>query len=799
MSILDKWVKNALKSPKSVDKTPLILRKKLFRLKKIIWCTLVLSSVFTYSSAQKGSLIFDKTDPFLEKRYWELHKTPMQERIRSLKPLPVSVVYAQQEDDNSQKMQAQFKKISQLGFSGLKQIMLMGDNASPIGKEKVFNAVLDENISPWYYGMGGWDPITPELLSRLGIIKPYNKQTAFEIQRMPAMLNYQNTMLRKRILNMKNVPAPDKSIQMGEPGRGNPFMAERLVPLFANWLEKKYGSLQKLSDAWAIGYTERVPFESFLAAASEMKGHGFDEFGRGTGKLSWDFVRYRDAMRFQADLMVGDYYRVMDHYTKYEPNEPKRTGAHQLFENQALNGWDFDGQAAAAANGGSFYASIHLAHHFFLTEGEIMNAAYIQARMVNDHFKGGWAATWESTGGPTQWSGTHSFMVDSAIVKRLMLSYLAAGLKGIGFWTWNSRDKGWEMGEYALTDLQGEPGPRALAAARVARACDKERIDLWDALDQPAVGVLYSWENEALLGRLSLGSYPLATKAYPHDRDPEFAQYYSQARIGISNELMERNIPFEYVSEAELLKGLIGRYKTLILPCMVVLKDSTLQLLKNYVESGGNLIADMPLLLAQENGNLNKWKKGSLSEQVFGFQVGDYQNYFNHPLGTLLGLDKGMGQFGELKLTNARYVENTNPGIEKGITQNKLGNGQAWVLNFEASRALFKGKPSLGTDGKAQDLAKNTWAIALKQLVTTPFTSSNPKIRVFRRASPECDYYFLMNDGNNSESTTVTTTGIRYQDVLNCLADGSKISLSSGNLLHVNIGPRGSAWIKCKK
>lgn len=768
-------------------------------MKKIIWWLLFWSGISTYSYPQNRLSIFDKADPFLEKRYWNLHKTPMQERIRSLRPLPVSVVYAQQEDDSPEKMRIEFKKISDLGFSGLKQLMLMGENATVSGKERVFNTVLDQGISPWYYGIGGWDPINSGILSQLGIKKPYTKENVLEIQNSAEVKNYQKEILKKRVMNMKNVPPPDKSIQMGEPGRGNPFMKERLIPLFAEWLQKKYGTTQNLSQAWAIGYDSREPFTSFLTAAQEMKGEGLDEFGRGTGKLSWDFVRFRDAMRFQADLMVGDYQRTMAHYTKFEPNEPKRTGAHQLFENQALNGWDFDGQAAAAAIGGSFYASIHLAHHFFLTEGEILNAAYIQARMVNDHYKGGWAATWESTGGPTQWSGTHSFMVDSALVKRLMLSYLAAGLKGIGFWTWNSRDKGWEMGEYALTDLQGEPGPRALTAARVARACEKERVELWDALDQPSVGIVYSWENEALLGRLSLGSYPLATKAYPKDRDPEFAQYYSQARVGIANELIERNIPFEFVSEAELLKGLAGRYKTLILPCMVLLKDSTLQLLKDYAVEGGNIIADMPLLMTQENGHLNKWKKGGLAEQIFGFQVADYQNFFNHPLGKEWGLNTGIGQFGDLKLTTANYLNGAHPVFENQITENNLGKGKVWMLNLEACRALFKGKPSLGASGKAQELAKVLFSKVFEKAVKAPFTVSNSNIRVFRRASKDYDYYFLMNDASENQSVTITLNTNSYKEVSNCLGDGTLFTIKSGNLIQSNLTSKGSAWIRCKK
>ncbi|NJK84964.1 MAG: hypothetical protein HC906_02305, partial [Bacteroidales bacterium] len=164
-------------------------------------------------------------------------------------------------------------------------------------------------------------------------------------------------------------------------------------------------------------------------------------------------------MKFQSELITGNYKETMEMFVNWDSDEPERTGGHQLFENQAVNSWDLEAQAKAAKVGGSFYSSIHLTHHFFLVKGEILRPVYMQARCIADMFKGGWAATWESTGGPTQWSGMNGYTVNEGVIRQLMLTYIAAGLKGIGFWMWNSRGEGWETGEYALANIQGNPLP----------------------------------------------------------------------------------------------------------------------------------------------------------------------------------------------------------------------------------------------------------------------------------------------------------------------------------------------------
>ncbi len=723
-----------------------------------------------------------KDDPYLTKLYWSLNDSPMQRKLRNIKPFPVGVVYYQQMDHNLDSIRNTFQVIRQHGFTALKQIVITQPDV-PVGmQEQVYNAALDVGLSPWYYGEGGWQEINPQLLQKLGIKTKLSAEQMPMIQADPKMVKYQTTLLRDRIGRMHSQPPKPK--EMGEPGRNTPYLTPRLLPAFTNALKEQYGTLPELKKAWGYSYTFQDNIDSFEDAAKLLEAIGTDQYGNRIGRNGWSIRPARDAMRFQADLKIKDYTEFMKTYYAFDPEEPNRTGGHQLFENQPLNGWDLEGQAKSATIGGSFYASIHLAHHFFLVVGEVVRPVYMQARTVADMFKGGWSAAWESTGGPTQWSGYQGYTVDGNLMQTLMLSYVAAGLKGIGLWTWNSRDTGWEAGEYALTNLQGKPTDRAVVAGRIAQAIQAHRFELWSALDEPLVGILYSWENEAIMGRLSLGAYPLSTPVQQTTRDAEFRQFHAEGKIGISRALMNQNIPFEYVTERDLNAGLAGRYRVIYLPSVLALSEETVQQLEQYVREGGHLVADMPLLMLDNYGRLNKYRKGEVFEKVFGFQVTDYFNTFNAPK-SLESVGTVNGQFADIVMTHGKVSQRFTDG-SPAVIQAQYGKGRTTVFNFEASRSVFKPGNS-----------------AFEKFIVDPVLRGTEKIfsvegsaLVFRRSSNKADHYFIINEGL---STTVSIKGnnvtyTRAEDVL------KKQSLSvSRNALSVNVPSYSGSWIRVEK
>lgn len=723
-------------------------------------------------------------DLFLSQKFMNLNTSPMQEKLRTIKPFPVGVVYYQQREHGLPEIKKEFQTIRELGFTALKQIVLTSPDNPPGFKKQVFHAALDAGISPWYYGRGGWMNISQDLIDSLGISIEQNGKNEHGIQEHKRMKEFQDKKLRQRINRMHL--KPEKPGGMGEPGRNSPYLPLRLIPEFEKWLRKEYQSLEELKEAWNMGYTRPDNVESFREAANLLRTKHTDEFGNRWGELSWDFRRIRDAMRFQADLIIQNYNETMEMFYQWDPEEPERTGGHQLFENQAVNSWDLEAQAKTASIGGSFYSSIHLTHHFFLVDGEITHPVYMQSRIVADMFKGGWSATWESTGGPTQWSGHHNLTVDGELMKQLFLSYIAAGLKGVGIWSWNSRGEGWELGEYALTDIQGEPTERAVMAGKLSKILQNQRFELWDAKDEPMVGVLYSWENEAMLGRMSLGSYQLPTPVYETNRDRHFRQYHSEARIGISRALMNNNIPFEYVTDRDITSGLADRYPVIYLPYILAIDQETFIGLMKYVENGGRLIADFPLMMMDNYGRLNKQLPGSNFRKLFGFSTSDYFHTFNDVPKKLEDMELKT-QYGILKIDQDVDVKDFSDNTP-AIIKNSYGKGEVRVFNFEAGRLMFK-------PGNFE--LEKIIVDEIIEGIRPPFqVDGNKNTLVFRRAAPDADHYFFINNGEEELITLYSEDNSYYNAQL--IIENEPIAINN-NKINITIPGGSGRWLRVEK
>jgi beta-galactosidase len=155
-------------------------------------------------------------DEFLVDLYDSLHATSMQEKFRRIAPMPVGVVFIQWPDMTEDDVRRHFRLMKKLGFTCLK-----GLNVQPgTDRKRVMHMALDEGIIPWWYGEGGWEPITDELLADLGI----DPDTPIEqIRANEKFLAHQDKVMRRRIDAM----APRRGRHSGRPGAaGFSFDAE---------------------------------------------------------------------------------------------------------------------------------------------------------------------------------------------------------------------------------------------------------------------------------------------------------------------------------------------------------------------------------------------------------------------------------------------------------------------------------------------------------------------------------------------------------------------------------------------
>lgn len=638
--------------------------------------------------------------------------------------MPIGVVFIQAPGMDDDQMRHHFRTMRELGFNCLKGLyVLPGEDLARIER-----MALEEGIIPWWFGEAGFEPVTDGLLERLGIAPgtPLN-----EVREHPAYRTHQERLMRERIdRRARGVEIPHD----GRPRFPFSFDAEithESSSHFAQWLKRTYKSVAALADAWNMGRT--------LIKRPEPMWQSWDDVERSVIDLlqseKTEYRRLRDVLRYKADVYLEMVQEKAQKHRETEPFAPTRAGGEMgLFLPFASRATDMEGVADAMADSGSFYPSIHLAWHFEEVGFEVVRPIYMQASLAADWFKGGWSATWESTGGPQQLSGgkaslfeemaphTAGFTVDGGTMTQLLLSYLAAGFKGVGLWCWNGRNAGWEAGEYALCDRQDRPSDRAVAAGRIGRAMQRWRDEIWAAHKEPLVGIYTDWDNDAMWAAIAIGG---RTK---------FKHAPTQARIGCARALINGNVPWEHVSATDLRAGLADRYRTIYLPAILSISESMLELLHGYAERGGRVVLDLPGAWYDDFGRLLKTGTGSAFERLFGCTIRDMQYSSVHRGHSIEGRAVE-GFVADLEPTRAQVLAHYDA---KGpaITEHRLGRGTAVVIGCEASTHCLK------PDNTSAEQFLRTHALGD---TPTPFACDGAI--VYRLASSPADHFVLINDG----------------------------------------------------
>ena len=726
---------------------------------------------------------FRKRD-FLAERLDRLGDTPMQRKLRRLAPMPAGVVFLPWPGMTEEDARRHFRRMRELGFNCLKQTMPTPE--WPV--ERTLRLALDEGILPFWYGEGGFEDITPELLERLGLPRDLDVDQALAHPRVRA---YQIQVLQRQI----SAPNPGGE-KIASPGGGDDphnqdwvpgvvgdvkghELSPQVIPMFVEWLQRRYGTVEALRAAWNHGHVG-IP-----DAPLDWKSWGDVEAALRAGYRSKDYRHIMDALRFRADTFNERLVRAkVEAQQRTDPNVPVRAGGEAgLFLPFASRGTDMEGIAREMAAGGSFYPSIHLAWHFEEVGFEVARPMYMQAQLAADWAKGVWSATWESTGGPQYFSGGKApfvpevrgempgFTVDAGVITQIFLSYLAGGFKGFGLWTWNARTAGWEAGEYALTDRNLEPTARAERAGAIVRAAQRWRRELWQARKEPLVGVLADWDNEALWAAMSV-----------QGRD-FFKSVPIRARIGVSRALINANVPWEYVTGRNLREGLAARYPILYLPAILCVASDLWPILERYVEDGGRLVMDLPGAYYDEFSRVFPTRPGTPFERIFGAVLREFgysrPKNIEYKLG---GLALGEGFVADIEATRARVVARYDHGGGAGVTENRRGRGTAVILGCQASLNCC----APGHVKMERFLVRRTLG-AMK----SPYACRGAL--AYRLAAPETDHYFVINDGP-AQTATLTSSVFRYRRVSDAVT-GQVLKWGDPIPLEAHSG----RWLRCER
>jgi len=242
---------------------------------------------------------------------------------------------------------------------------------------------------------------------------------------------------------------------------------------------------------------------------------------------------------------------------------------------------------------------------------------------------------------------------------------VSRGAKGINYYAWFPMNCGYEVSEFGLTNPDGGFNERTYSAGRVSKIIT-ENMDMFLNIKplEAQVAILYDIEAYKLLACLR----------------SQGAEIIRKDIFGIYKAIMRENVEVDFIHISDLNKEKLNNYKIIFAPFPISLTESCANSLKEYVKSGGVLIADGRIAWTNEKGWLTGKIPGFCLDEVFGC-VENYMTELREPV------DIEIKDFGKIKGVN--YISSYTPTSgkvigsykdEKVIIENEYFKGKAIMV-----------------------------------------------------------------------------------------------------------------------
>jgi beta-galactosidase len=351
------------------------------------------------------------------------------------------------------------------------------------------------------------------------------------------------------------------------------------VARFREWLRRKYTDLDKLNTAW---YRQ---FESWNDVQP----------GRMSTILS--YTDYIDWKTFIADKLGED---LHDRYLAVKQIAPDRivtshAAAVGLFTSP--RNWEGQPDDWIMARQVDYYGTSFYPKHSAFVDRDVPWRAALLDFARSFGFADGRPGFYvgELQGG----FGTIALNVSPTVtpedIRVWTWTALSRGAKGVNFYAWYPMSSGYESGGFGLIQLDGTITARARMAGSIAQVVDRNQKLFLDARPPKAqVAIIYNPLSHFIGGRERATAYAGA--------QGESNGIETDSLMGVYRALFPRNVPVDYVHIRELSEAVLKPYKLVILPYPLMLPQSSVAPLEEYVRQGGTLVAEARLGWNNESG-----------------------------------------------------------------------------------------------------------------------------------------------------------------------------------------------------
>jgi beta-galactosidase len=312
---------------------------------------------------------------------------------------------------------------------------------------------------------------------------------------------------------------------------------------FHAWLQKRYGTIDKLNKAWTTAYDN----QTYSA---------FDEIPLVNGTADNNPGLWLDSKRFISDSLRAYQKVQIDAIRKYAPSRQKITtnmmGWYDLYDHYTVArdldivGWD--------------NPQVHG------TFEPVRNGA---AHDLMRGLKGADYWVMETTAGP-RGGGNASVMLPKGALRAAMWHDIGHGANLVSYWQWRDALNGGEQSHGAIVDVDGEPDPIYQEYAQVGLEFEKAGPAISGTSVDARVAILHSYPSRWTIDWQKMNP--------DYDAIDALMSYYAPLhQLGYTIDIVP--------PDRDLTK-----YKLVIAPALNVLTQTEADNLASYVKQGGHLV-----------------------------------------------------------------------------------------------------------------------------------------------------------------------------------------------------------------
>ncbi|MEK7405486.1 MAG: beta-galactosidase [Acidobacteriota bacterium] len=386
-----------------------------------------------------------------------------------------------------------------------------------------------------------------------------------------AQLKAGERYLEQVVVRYRKSRALDTWLLINEPGQ-QPVDDPLAVQRFRAWLQRKYGSIERLNRAWIdpVMVPDREPYRSFDEVTVDPRW--FRTHMWPVPPLDWN--------RFWREHLTWYLRWIADRVRALDPNHPLHVNPIPVTANLAARSLDLPSwRPFLDSLGASGYPSAT----FFLFRPDRFTLAYAYLLDVvrgSIEPKPAWLT--EMPGGNITYAQTRSVYPTPRDLEQWLWVNVGGGAERIIFWILNARWKARETGEFGLLDFLGRPSERLRAASAVARAINENGafFDSARPVESP-VTIILSLDAMALQDQWKSTQYP--------GRDREA---HVQCALGFYEALNELGILVRVKHMHDFdWRARGGRPRLVILPHVTALSSAQAADIEAFVRNGNTVLA----------------------------------------------------------------------------------------------------------------------------------------------------------------------------------------------------------------